>query len=81
MDALTLNIKIANYKEKIGTLSIAIIYRIKYKVMSSAFNTRALKTTKKEEIVFFQIDLARFRISISRTMTWMWYHSQMIGCC
>ena len=49
MDALTLNIKIANYKEKIGTLSIAIIYRIKYKVMSSAFNTRALRQPKKKK--------------------------------
>ena len=59
LDALTLNIKTANYKVKTWTLLVALIYRIQYKVMNSAFRTGALKTLQKRETILFQTDLTR----------------------
>ena len=70
LDTLTLNIKTANYRVKTGTLPVAIIYRIQYKVMNSAFRTGALKTLQKGETVLFQTDLARSRITVPRSITW-----------
>jgi hypothetical protein len=57
LDTLTLNVKTSNYKIQIGSLVVAIIYRIQYKAMSSPFNSGALKTHHKGETLLFQTNL------------------------
>ena len=55
LDSLTLNIKTSNYKTKPGSLPVAIIYRLQYKALNSAFNTGALRTQNKGETILFQL--------------------------
>ncbi|KAG5577336.1 hypothetical protein H5410_057470, partial [Solanum commersonii] len=50
--SLTLNVKTSNYKIKTGSLSVAIMYRIQYKAISSAFNTGAMRSSYKGETGF-----------------------------
>ena len=67
---LWLNIKTANYRVKTRTLLVAIIYRIQYKVMNSAFRIGALKILQKGETILFQTDLARSRITVPKSIIW-----------
>ncbi|KAL3527334.1 hypothetical protein ACH5RR_011990 [Cinchona calisaya] len=55
LDSLTLNVKISNYKTKTGSLPVAIIFRLQYKAMNSAFNSGALRTQKKGETILFKL--------------------------
>ena len=52
LGALTFNIKTTNYKTKNGILPVAFMYKKQYKVISSAFSTRTLKSNKKEKEFF-----------------------------
>jgi hypothetical protein len=66
LDYLTLNVKTSNFKTKTGSLPIAIIYRIQYMAMSSAFNFGALRTHHKCQTTLFQTDLQRSHLSIAK---------------
>ncbi|KAJ0011325.1 hypothetical protein Pint_33102 [Pistacia integerrima] len=70
LDVLTLNIKTFNYDLKPGTIPIATIYKIQYKVMQSAFETRAINHDQKGHIVLFQTDLTRSNIIVPKTINW-----------
>ncbi|KAG5577340.1 hypothetical protein H5410_057474, partial [Solanum commersonii] len=68
LDSLTLNVKTSNYKTKIGSLPVAIIYRIQYKGMSSAFNTGAMRSSYKGETIQ-QFSSGTISISFQRSLS------------
>ena len=70
LDSLTLNIKTSNYKTKPGSLPVAIIFRLQYKALNSAFNTKALKTQTKGETILFQTDFFKSHLSIPKSISW-----------
>ena len=70
LDSLTLNIKTSNYKTKPGSLPVAIIFRLQYKALNSAFNTGALRTQNKGETILFQTDFSKSHLSIPKSISW-----------
>lgn len=70
LDSFTLNVKTFNYKTKIGSLPVTIIYRIHYKAMSLTFNTGAMRSSYKGETVLFKIDMQRSHLLVPKTISW-----------
>ncbi|KAG5600213.1 hypothetical protein H5410_031583 [Solanum commersonii] len=70
LDSFTLNVKTFNYKTKIGSLPVTIIYGIHYKAMSLTFNIGAMRSSYKGETVLFKIDLQRSHLLVPKTISW-----------
>ena len=70
LDTLTLDVKIHNYTMKLESLPLAVIYRVHYKDIVSAFNTKALRTSSKGETVLLQIDLSKANYHVPKTSNW-----------
>ena len=68
LDSIVLEIKIHNYKMKQGSISIALIYKIHYKAMNSAFGTKYKLQPKKGETRFLQTDLTKTNTVIPKTI-------------
>ncbi|PHT53575.1 hypothetical protein CQW23_08037 [Capsicum baccatum] len=70
LDSLTLNVKTSNYKTKSESLPVAVIYRVQYKAMNTAFSSGAMKCSYKGETVLFQTDLQRSHLSVPKPISW-----------
>ena len=70
LDTLTRDVKTHNYTMKPRSLPLAVIYRVHYKAMVSAFNTKALKISTKCENVFLQTNLSKANYHVPKTIKW-----------
>ncbi|XP_073225611.1 uncharacterized protein [Cicer arietinum] len=68
--SLTLQIKTHNYKMIEGSIPVAIIYRVHYKAMFSAFTATKNIENKKGETLFLQTDLTKANTVIPKTILW-----------
>jgi len=68
--ALTLQIKTHNYKVADGSIPLALVYRIHYKAMSSAFGENAFKHSPRGETLLLQTDISRANTTIPRSINW-----------
>ena len=62
LSSLLLQIKTHNYKMFDGSIPVALIYKVHYKAMMSAFNTKNIQHSKKGETLLLQTDLSRSNI-------------------
>ena len=67
---IILQIKTHNHKIFFGSIPIALIFRIYYKAMASAFATKHLKHSLKGETILLQIGLSKSNMIIPRTIQW-----------
>ena len=70
LKSLTLQIKTHNYSIAEGSIPIALIYRIYYKVLNSAFGSKAFKLNSNRETLLLQTDISRANTTIPRTIPW-----------
>ena len=70
LESIVLEIKTHNYKMKQGSIPIALIYKIHYKAMNSAFATKYKLQPKLGETRFLQTDLTKTNTVIPKTIQW-----------
>ena len=70
LDSLILQIKTHNYKMKKGALPMVVIYRIYFKLMQSAFGSKAYKIDRKGQTQLIQTDYTRANVSIPKMIHW-----------
>ena len=66
MNSLILQIKTHNYKMLEGALPMAIIYRMYFKLMKTAFGSKAYKVDRKGQTLLIQTDLSKSNVSIPK---------------
>ncbi|XP_043810348.1 uncharacterized protein LOC122723141 [Manihot esculenta] len=70
LESIVLEVKTHNCRMKQGPIPIALIYKIYYKAMNSAFGTKYKLRSKKGEIKFLQTDLTKTNTVIPKTIQW-----------
>src|SRR5262249_17987468 len=70
LDSLTLQVKTHNYKMNSGSIPVALIYKVHYKAMISAFSSKALLHSKKGETLLLQTDLSKANAVVPRNIRW-----------
>ena len=71
MDALTLNVKTDGYYMKEGSESLAIIYRIYYKLMKTTFNPQSMvEPSPKGHTLLLQALIPNSRLRVPQQIQW-----------
>ena len=71
LKTLVLQVKTHNYQMMEGSIPVALVFKIHYKAMLSAFTaTKSFNNTKKGETMFLQTDLSRSNTVIPRLIQW-----------
>ncbi|RID49857.1 hypothetical protein BRARA_H00626 [Brassica rapa] len=65
---LVLQVKMHNYELIEGSIQIALVFRIHYKAMTSAFSSKVKLSSKKGEALLVQTDLSRSNSVIPRSI-------------
>ncbi|CAF2085941.1 unnamed protein product [Brassica napus] len=63
-------LKTHNYEIIEGSIPIALIFRVHYKAMTSAFSSKVKLSSKKGETLLLQTDLSRSNSIITRSIQW-----------
>ncbi|ESQ38864.1 hypothetical protein EUTSA_v10022480mg, partial [Eutrema salsugineum] len=69
-EQIFLQVKTHNYEMIAGSIPIAIIFRVHYKAMMSAFSSKVKTLSKKGETLLLQTDLSRSNSVIPRSIQW-----------
>ncbi|ESQ50717.1 hypothetical protein EUTSA_v10023038mg [Eutrema salsugineum] len=70
LKSLVLQVKTHNYEMIAGSIPIAIIFRVHYKAMMSAFSSKVKISSKKGETLLLQTDLSRSNSVIPKSIQW-----------
>ncbi|CAN7066399.1 unnamed protein product, partial [Brassica rapa subsp. trilocularis] len=70
LKSLVLQVKTHNYEMIEGLIPIALIFRVHYKAMTSAFSSKVKLSSKKGETLLLQTDLSRSNSVIPRSIQW-----------
>ena len=70
LKTLVLQIKTHNYNMLEGSIPVALIFRVHYKVMESAFGSKVLHQSKKGETLLLQTDLSKSNVQIPQPIKW-----------
>ncbi|RID58713.1 hypothetical protein BRARA_F01990 [Brassica rapa] len=70
LKSLVLQVKTYNYEMIEGSIPIALIFRVHYKAMTSAFSSKVKLSSKKGETMLLQTDLSRSNSIIPRSIQW-----------
>ncbi|KAH9699339.1 hypothetical protein KPL71_024309 [Citrus sinensis] len=71
---MILQIKTHNYNMIKGSVSVALIFKISYKAMISAFSTQHKFQSKRDETLLLQTDLSRANTVIPKLIQWKDVH-------
>ena len=67
---MILQIKTHNYNMIKGSVPVALIFKISYKAMVSAFSTQHKFQSKRDETLLLQTDLSRANTIIPKPIQW-----------
>ena len=67
---LVLQIKMHNYHMIEGSIQVALIFKMHYKAMMSAFNTKHRFQSRKGETLLLQTDITRSNMVIPKPIQW-----------
>ena len=70
LKTMILQIKTHNYKMIKGSIPVALIFKISYKAMVSAFSTQHRFQSKRDETLLLQTDLSRANTVIPKPIQW-----------
>ena len=70
LKALTLNIKTSGYQVLEGTQSLALIYRVYYKVTGTNMNFQALTKSLRDHTLLIQTNQENANIKVPKTIRW-----------
>ena len=68
LKTLVLQIKTHNYQMLEGSIAVALIFRIHYKVMESAFGSKVLYQSEKGETLLLKTDLSKSNVQTPQTI-------------
>ena len=70
LKSLVLDIQTHNYVMEDGSIPIALIFKVHYKAMMSAFKTKSRYHSKKGETLLLQTDMTRSNVVIPQPIQW-----------
>ena len=70
LKSLVLQIQTHNYKMDDGSIPIALIFKVHYKAMMSAFKTKSRFHSKKGETLLLQTDMTKSNVVIPKPIQW-----------
>ena len=70
LKTLVLQIRTHNYQMLEGSIPVALIFCIHYKVIESAFGSKVLHQSKKGETLLLQTDLSKSNVQTPQSIKW-----------